>query len=167
MVIIDKFLQVSDNQALTGAGVGGNFFSSAVKLSSGIAATFRDIGRGNELALRIHVAEAFSGTATILDTTLVVSDDDDSGFFLTNLINLTKWSNATAVLTLNATFSLPLATIPKHMLDLVSAEPGRRYLGVLYSAIGGTYTTGKVTADFGPWRDASAPSMHGTGYRGP
>lgn len=171
MAIIDVFQRVSENQALTGPGIAGNFVSSSIDLSpEGVAGKFRDVGRGNELALRIQVTEAFSGAATQLDTTLVVSDDSDAGFFITNLINLSKWSNLNQALTLNAVFTLPLATIPQHMLQAPlgpNGQAGRRYLGVLYTVIGGEYATGKVTADFGHWRDTAQPALHKIGYSGP
>ena len=134
----------------------------------GLPRLIRDIARGNELALHLQVTEAFSGTATGLDTAIVASDDDDSGFFLTNLVNLTKWTNITDLLTLNAEFTIPLSAIPRHMLDLVVGATGRRYMGVLYTALGGgTYDTGRVTAYFGHWRDTTRPTIYKSGYTGP
>ena len=168
MAITDNYLRVSNDQALTGAGVAGNFFSSAVPLTADVAGRFRDFGRGNEIALHMQVTEAFSGTATGLDTLIVASDDDDAGFFLTNLTNLTKWSNITALLTLNAEFAFPVSAIPRHMLDLVTGATGRKYLGVIYTALGGgTFTTGKVTAYFGHWRDTTRPTIFKSGFTGP
>lgn len=169
MAIVDVFGRISNNQALTGAGVAGNFFSNAFRVNdTPIAGRFRDLARGNELALHVQVTEAFSGTATGLDTQIVASDADDAGFFLTNLVNLTKWSNTTALLTLNAEFAMPLSAIPRHMLDLVVGATGRLYLGVIYTALGGgTYTTGRVTSYFGHWRDTTRPTIYKSGYTGP
>lgn len=165
MAILDKFGEVSLNQALTGAGLGGFFFSSAIQLTADVAARFRDVGRGNNMALRMQVTEAFGGGGGTVDTTIVVSDDNDAGFFLTNLVTLAKVSNITDVLTLNATFIIPLSPIPDHLA--VSGSPGRRYLGVTYLVGGGTYTTGKVTCEFGHWQDTPKPPIHGIAYKGP
>ena len=174
MVIVDNFLRVSNSQALTGGGVGGFFASNAVlATTSGVAGRFIDLARGNEMALHVQVTEAFGGgDAAQLDTSVVAGDADDAGFFLTNLVNLTKWSNITALLTLNAEFTIPLAAIPRHMLDLVTGSTGRAYLGVLYQTLkadltAGTYTTGKVTAYFGHWRDTTRPTIYKSGYTGP
>lgn len=173
MAIIDVFQRVSENQALTGGGLAGNFFSKSIDLTpSAVAARFRDVGRGNEIALRVQVTETFTsggGGATALDITIVTADVDDTGFFATNLVNLAKWSNVKAVLTLGAVFTLPVPTIPRHMLDALPGSPGRRFLGVVYTGTGGdlTFDTGKVTAEFGHWRDATIPSIHGIAYKGP
>lgn len=172
MAIIDVFERVSENQALTGGGVAGNFLSRPIDLSpSGVIGKYRDVGRGNELAFRVQVTEAFGGgDATALNVTVIVNDDGSENVLaLANTINLVQWNNITAVLTLGAVFTIPVPTIPQHMIQSPAGEPGRRYLSLLYTATGGTgnYGTGKVTCDFGHWRDTAQPSIHKIGYAGP
>ena len=165
-MITDIFALVSSNQALTGVPplLGATAFASnAIDLTvGGNAARFRDIGRGNPIALRLQVTEAFSGTATSLEFGIVLADSTD--LVTTNLTRLPLWRQTTGQLVLNSNFILQLPPIPLHLLGTAK---GRRYLGVLYTPAGGTFTTGKVNADFGAWSDGAVPPLHAIGYVGP
>ena len=165
-MITDIFAVVSNNQSLTGAPplLGATAFASnAIDLAtSGLTSRLRDIGRGNPVSMRLQVTEAFSGTATSLEFGIVLADSSD--LVTTNLTRLPLWRQTTSQLVLNSNFILQLPPIPLHLLGTAK---GRRYLGVLYTPAGGTFTTGKVNADFGAWSDNTVPPVRSIGYVGP
>jgi hypothetical protein len=125
-MITDKFLRVSDAQALTTTAVS----TDKVDLSQA-----RDIGEGEDLFAVFTVGTAFAG-GTSVNMAMVVADD---AALTTNVTTIAMTGVvATAGLTAGAQFTV--------RLNPLIGSLGRRYLGASYTVVG-TYTAGTVTAD--------------------
>ena len=125
-MITDKFLRVSDAQAVT---------TTAVSTDSIDLGTARDIGEGNELMMNFDVGTAFAG-GTSLQFEVIVADNAA----LTT--NVTVVGSSAAV----ATASLTAGKMETVRINPQIASLGRRYIGARYTVVG-TMTAGTVTAD--------------------
>jgi hypothetical protein len=125
-MITDKFLRVSDAQALTTTAVS----TDKVDLSQA-----RDIGEGDDLYMVFTVGTALAG-GTSVNFQVTVADD---AALSTNATTIgMSGVIATASLVAGAQFSV--------RLNPQIASLGRRYLGATYTIVG-TFTAGTVTAD--------------------
>lgn len=125
-MITDKFLRVSDAQAITTTAV------STDKIDLGTA---RDIGEGEDLYMVFTVGTAMAG-GTSINFQATVADD---AALSTNATTIgMSGVILTAALTAGAQFAV--------RLNPQIASLGRRYLGATYTAVG-TFTAGTVTAD--------------------
>lgn len=172
-MIPDVFTRVAQDKVLTGAGIGGLFFSGSIDLSTQGASYTRDIGRGESIWARFEVTEAFvSAAGARLVWQVVVSADDDASFFSSNPVFLVRSPTLdgllnlpSSALTLGAVFYLAVPSIPQHLAGLV---PGRRYMGVLWNlSDANTFTAGKMTVDFGNFSGQARPPIYKSGVNGP
>ena len=125
-MITDKFLRVSDAQAVTTTAV------STDSIDLGLA---RDIGEGEELMMNFAVGTAFAG-GTSITFEIIVADNAA----LTTTVTVIGSSAAVA------TASLVAGKMEAVRLNAQVASLGRRYLGARYT-VSGTMTAGTVTAD--------------------
>jgi hypothetical protein len=172
MAILDVFGRVATSKAITGAGVAGLFFSDSIDVSA-TGLVLRDLGRGNKLTARFEVTEAFvTSTGARLLWHIVVATNDDSGFFNSSPVFLTRspvddtFANlAAAKLALGNQYLVPIPPIPQHELG---ASAGRRYLGVVWQLNDANqFTAGKMTVDIGIHEDLLKPPVFRSGYTGP
>jgi len=125
-MITDKFLRVSDAQALTTTAVS----TDKVDLSQA-----RDIGEGEDLYMVFTVGTALAG-GTSVNFQVTVADD---AALSTNATTIgMSGVILTAALTAGAQFLV--------RLNPQIAALGRRYLGATYTIVG-TFSAGTVTAD--------------------
>ena len=124
-MIVDKFLRVSEDQAITADAASTN----TIDLSQA-----RDIGEGQSLFMVFTVTQAFNNlTSALLE--VVISDNAD----LSSPQILAMQSVLLAGLTVGAQFTV---VIPPQVGSL-----GKRYLGAYYDITGTAPSTGKITAD--------------------
>lgn len=125
-MITDKFLRVSDAQALTTTAVS----TDKVDLSQA-----RDIGEGDDLYMVFTVGTALAG-GTSVNFQVTVADD---AALSTNATTIgMSGVILTAALVAGAQFTV--------RLNPQIASLGRRYLGATYTIVG-TFSAGTVTAD--------------------
>ena len=176
MAIHDVLTRVSSDQPLTG---GGLFLSDkSWDVSTGGDSRLRDILRGNPIACRLQVTEAFvSAGASLLVPYLTLAQNSDlTGIQILVPLVAADSSQAVAIalgglagiskgdLTLGAEFAFILPKIPDTLLDTTL---GRRYLGMTYVITVANFTAGKVTVDFGHHFGGNTPPIFGIGYAGP
>lgn len=125
-MITDKFLRVSDAQAVT---------TTAVSTDSIDLSVARDIGEGEELYFNFAVGTAFAGGTSVTFEVIVA----DNAALSTNV---TVVGSSAAVVTA----SLVAGKMEAVRINPQIASLGRRYLGARYT-VSGTYTAGTVTAD--------------------
>lgn len=124
-MITDKFLRVSEDQAITADAASTNTIDLSVA---------RDIGEGTPLYMVFTVTQAFNNlTSALLE--VVISDNAD----LSSPQILAMQNVLLAGLTLGAQFTV---VIPPQVASL-----GKRYLGAYYDITGTAPSTGKITAD--------------------
>lgn len=124
-MITDKFLRVSEDQAITADAASTN----TIDLSQA-----RDIGEGQPLYMVFTVTEAFNNLTSIL-LEVVASAAADLG---TPQI-LSMQNVLLAGLTVGSQYTV---VIPPQIGSL-----GKRYLGAYYDVTGTAPSTGKITAD--------------------
>lgn len=125
-MITDKFLRVSDAQAVT---------TTAVSTDSIDLGTARDIGEGQDLFMNFAVGTAFAG-GTSVTFEVIVAD------------NAALTSNPVVV---GSSAAVVTAGLTAGKMEAVRINPqvgslGKRYMGARYT-VSGTYTAGTVTAD--------------------
>ena len=125
-MITDKFLRVSDAQAVT---------TTAVSTDSIDLSLARDIGEGQDLFFNFAVGTAFAG-GTSVQFEVIVAD------------NAALTTNPTVV---GSSAAVATASLVAGKMEAVRVNPqiaslGRRYLGARYTVVG-TMTAGTVTAD--------------------
>lgn len=125
-MITDKFLRVSEDQAITGDAASTNTIDLSVA---------RDIGEGKQLFAVFTVTEAFNN-ATSVAMQVITSAAANLG---TPTV-IAAQTVALAGLTLGAQFTVAL---PPQIGSL-----GQRYLGAYFDVTGTNPSTGKVTVDF-------------------
>lgn len=125
-MITDKFLRVSDAQALTTTAVS----TDKVDLSQA-----RDIGEGDDLYMVFTVGTALAG-GTSVNFQVTVADDAALS------------TNATTIGMSGVVLTAALVAGAQFMVRLNPqiASLGRRYLGATYTIVG-TFSAGTVTAD--------------------
>ena len=125
-MITDKFLRVSDAQAVTTTANS----TDVVDLSQA-----RDLGEGEDLYVVFTVGTAFAG-GTSINASITVADNTGLS---TNAVTIAMTGVVlTAALTAGAQFTV--------RLNPQVASLGRRYLGATYTVVG-TMTAGTMTAD--------------------
>ncbi|WP_288080818.1 Bbp16 family capsid cement protein [Pseudomonas sp.] len=125
-MITDKFLRVSDAQAVTTTAVSTNTIDLSVN---------RDIGEGNGLYMNFVVGTAFAG-GTSVQFEIIVADDAA----LTSNVQVVGASPVVATAGLTAGHSEAVRMNPQ------IGALGKRYAGARYTVVG-TMTAGTVTAD--------------------
>lgn len=127
-MITDKFLRVSEDQAVTATAVSANTIDLSVA---------REIGEGRDLYFVFTVTEVF---ATLTSLTFQVVTDDNASLSSPTVVA------ATGAITLAGG---GLAAGQQHVVRIPAqiASKGERYLGAQYTVGGSSATTGKVTAD--------------------
>lgn len=125
-MITDKFLRVSDAQAVTTTAV------STDKIDLSVA---REIGEGDDLFMVFSVGTAFAG-GTSINFQVTVADDAALS------TNATTIGMSGVILTAALTASSQQVV----RLNPQIASLGRRYLGATYTVVG-TMSAGTVTAD--------------------
>lgn len=131
-MLLDAFLQVSDEQAITATAVSTNSVDLGVS---------RDIGEGEQLFLIVTIDEAFN-TLTSLDLEIIT---DDAATLASSPVAIESKNVLLANLTLGAKFIVP---VPPQI-----GSKGERYLGARYTVTGSNPSTGKITASFGTGYD--------------
>ena len=124
-MITDKFLRVSEDQAITGDAASTN----TIDLSQA-----RDIGEGKQLFAVFTVTEAFNNLTSILLEVVTSSNADLSSPTIQSMQSVLL-----AGLTVGAQFTV---VIPPQIGSL-----GKRYLGAYYDVTGTNPSTGKITCD--------------------
>lgn len=121
-MIFDKEGLFSDAQAITASAASTNVIDNKVA---------RDIGKGEDIPLRIQVVEAFNNL-TSLDVALQIDDNE-------------AFSSATTVITTNVLLADLVAgkVIPPCEIPRGTKE---RYMRLYYTVNGSAPTTGKITA---------------------
>ena len=125
-MITDKFLRVSDAQAVTTTAV------STDKIDLSVA---REIGEGDDLFMVFSVGTAFAG-GTSINFQVTVADDAALS------TNATTIGMSGVIVTASLTASSQQVV----RLNPQIASLGRRYLGATYTVVG-TMSAGTVTAD--------------------
>ncbi|CAB4131902.1 hypothetical protein UFOVP137_24 [uncultured Caudovirales phage] len=125
-MITDKFLRVSDAQALT---------TTAVSTDSIDLSTARDMGEGNDLYMNFAVGTALAGGTSVKFEIIMA----DNAALTTNPVVIGS-SDAIVTASLVAAYQTALRINPQ------VKSLGKRYLGARYTIVG-TYTAGTVTAD--------------------
>lgn len=125
-MITDKFLRVSDAQALTTTAVS----TDAIDLS-----TARDMGEGNDLYMHFAVGTAFAGGTSVKFEIIMA----DNAALTTNPVVIGS-TDAIVTASLVAAYTTAVRVNPQ------IKSLGKRYLGARYTIVG-TYTAGTVTAD--------------------
>ena len=125
-MITDKFLRVSDAQAVTTTAV------STDKIDLSVA---REIGEGDDLFMVFSVGTAFAG-GTSINFQVTVADDAALS------TNATTIGMSGVIVTASLTAASQFAV----RLNPQIASLGRRYLGATYTVVG-TMSAGTVTAD--------------------
>ena len=125
-MITDKFLRVSDAQAVTTTAV------STDKIDLSVA---REIGEGDDLFMVFTVGTAFAG-GTSINFNVTVADDAALS------TNATTIGMSGVIVTASLTASSQFVV----RLNPQIASLGRRYLGATYTVVG-TMSAGTVTAD--------------------
>lgn len=126
-MIIDKFLQVSDAQAVTSSAASTDVIDAGATKTSGLG---RDIGAGEQLYMVFTVQEAVaaSGSATV---TFSVQDSADNSSFADVI----------------ASAAIGKASLPVGARVVLPLPPGlRRYLRAYYTVGTGPLTAGKFSA---------------------
>jgi cyclophilin family peptidyl-prolyl cis-trans isomerase len=125
-MITDKFLRVSDAQAVTTTAVS----TDKIDLSQA-----RDIGEGDDLYMVFTVGTAFAG-GTSINFNVTVADDAALS------------TNATTIGMSGVIVTASLTAASQFIVRLNPqiASLGRRYLGATYTVVG-TMSAGTVTAD--------------------
>jgi hypothetical protein len=133
-MIIDKYLQLSDNQAITATAASENVIDAG--------GAVRDLGGGEPLYAVFSVTQSFTVSTGTPTLTLAVQDSADNGTFV-NVV---------------ATAPIALAELKVGKQVVLALPPGlRRYLRANYTA-SAAFTGGKVSAQI--VRDyAYAPSL--------
>jgi len=125
-MITDKFLRVSEDQAITASAASTN----TIDLSQA-----RDIGEGKPLYAVFTVTQAFNNLTSIL-LEVVTSDNAD----LSSPVIQSMQSVLLAGLTVGSQYTV---VVPPQIASL-----GKRYLGAYFAVTGTAPSTGKVTVDF-------------------
>lgn len=126
-MILDKFLQLSDKQAVTATAVSTNVVDGGATKSASIG---RDIGAGTQLFLVCSVTTTFTaaGAATLVAT---LQDSADNATFADVL----------------AGPAVPVAALAAGAQIVVPLPPGlRRYTRVNYTVATGPMTAGNISA---------------------
>lgn len=124
-MITDKFLRVSEDQAITGDAASTNTIDLG---------TARDIGEGKPLFAVFTVTEAFNNLTSILLEVVSSAAAD-----LSSPQILSMQSVLLAGLTVGSQYTV---VIPPQVASL-----GKRYLGAYYDVTGTNPSTGKITCD--------------------
>lgn len=125
-MITDKFLRVSDAQALTTTAVSTDTIDLSIA---------RDIGEGQDLFMNFAVTTALAGGTSVKFE--VIQADNAA---LSSNVQVIGSSDAVLTAALVAGYNTAVRINPQ------VASTGKRYLGARYT-ISGTYTSGNVTAD--------------------
>lgn len=125
-MITDKFLRVSDAQAVTVTAVSTDTIDLSVA---------RDMGEGRELFMNFAVGTVFAG-GTSTNFEVIIADNAA----LSSNVVVVGASGAMATADLTAGKLIPVGINPQ------VASLGKRYMGARYTVVG-TNTTGTVTAD--------------------
>jgi len=147
MAVIDKVLEFSDNQDIGSVSSGSSVVSSVVPELFNATAPYEspydtwgtditpDIGNGGRLIFNIHVSATLAGSSAAVVATLVSKAADNS-------ISSTG--------TTHATITIPTLTAAGTMYSVhVPAGTINRFVGVLYTASGGSLTSGNFDAWLG------------------
>ena len=124
-MITDKFLRVSEDQAITGDAASTN----TIDLSQA-----RDIGEGKQLFAVFTVTEAFNNLTSILLEVVTSASADLSSPTIQSMQSVLL-----AGLTVGSQYTV---VIPPQIGSL-----GKRYLGAYYDVTGTNPSTGKITCD--------------------
>ena len=124
-MITDKFLRVSEDQAITGDAASTN----TIDLSQA-----RDIGEGKQLFAVFTVTEAFNNLTSILLEVVTSANADLSSPTIQSMQSVLL-----AGLTVGSQYTV---VIPPQIGSL-----GKRYLGAYYDVTGTNPSTGKITCD--------------------
>ena len=136
-MILDKFLEFSDAQAVTSTAISTNVVDLA-PLGNGVGTnTVRDIGSGEDVYLIVRTIEAATDSGS--DATLTVTLESDS---TENLATSPTVHFSTGALAF-AAFSPAGAEVAKIKLPAGDYE---RYLGVRFTVASGPLTGGKFDA---------------------
>jgi hypothetical protein len=125
-MITDKFLRVSDAQALTTTAVSTDTIDLSIA---------RDMGEGQDLFMNFAVTTALAGGTSVKFE--VIQADNAA---LSSNVQVIGSSDAVLTAALVAGYNTAVRINPQ------VASNGKRYLGARYT-ISGTYTSGNVTAD--------------------
>lgn len=125
-MITDKFLRVSDAQAVT---------TTAVSTDSIDLSLARDIGEGQDVVFNFSVGTAFAGGTSVQFEVIVA----DNAALTTNPVAV---GSSAAI----ATASLTAGKMEAVRVNPQIASLGKRYMGARYTVVG-TMTAGTVTAD--------------------
>ena len=125
-MITDKFLRVSDAQALT---------TTAVSTDSIDLGTARDMGEGTDLYMNFAVGTAFAGGTSVKFEVIMA----DNAALTSNPVVIGS-TDAIVTASLVAAYSTAVRINPQ------IKSLGKRYLGARYT-ISGTYSAGTITAD--------------------
>lgn len=125
-MITDKFLRVSDAQALTTTAVSTDTIDLSVA---------RDIGEGQDLFMNFAVTTALAGGTSVKFEVIQA----DNAALSSNVVVIGS-SDAVVTASLAAGYNTAVRINPQ------VASNGKRYLGARYTIVG-TYTSGNVTAD--------------------
>lgn len=125
-MITDKFLRVSDAQALTTTAVSTDTIDLSVA---------RDIGEGQDLFMNFAVTTALAGGTSVKFEVIQA----DNAALSSNVVVIGS-SDAVVTASLAAGYNTAVRINPQ------VASTGKRYLGARYTIVG-TYTSGNVTAD--------------------
>lgn len=133
-MILDNTLVLSDSQAITADARSTNVIDlGATGTAFGHAAALaRDVGKGTEIPIMLHVTEAFNTL-----TSLIVSVQVDDNAAFSSPKEVASRTYALAELTLGARLSFP-AELPEGVDE--------RYLCLYYDVVGTNPTLGKLTA---------------------
>jgi hypothetical protein len=126
-MITDKYLRLSENQAVTASAVTTN----TVDLSQA-----RDIGEGKPLYMVFTITETF---ATLTSLAFNVVTDDNASLSSPTVINTVSVTLASGGLAAGKQIVLPIPPL--------KGSKGERYLGASFTVGGSNATTGKITTD--------------------
>lgn len=134
-MILDNTLVLSDSQAVTATAASTNIIDlGAAGTPFGAGAILnRDVGKGTDIPLTIHVMEAFNNLTSLQVSVQV----DDSAAFGSAVTVASGPAIALASLGLGSTINWP-TRIPEGV--------NKRYVRLLYTVTGVAPTTGKITA---------------------
>lgn len=133
-MITDNFLRLSGSLT-AGSATGQTITATANSTNVVDLSLARDIGEGEELYVQFTVGTVFA-TGTSLTPTVVVAAAD-------TLLTPTTIGTAGTILTSTLVAGYTFAV----RLNPQIASLGLRYLGVIYTVAGPSYTTGTMTAD--------------------
>lgn len=154
-MIIDASTTVSNSQAITVTAYSTNALPLGTDAPSNVISPttnnlFADAGAGETAFMEFRITEAFNADvgdlATIsLQMGACASITSTLGDASTTILVATEQLNILKLLTVGASWCLPIARLPNWWTDSVYG-PGAGFLGAAYGVSGGTFTGGKITA---------------------